>query len=196
MKTGLACIVTTIGLLLVPVSASASDARQAALDRIVDDGATSALAEVRVGAEFWSGASGVAEIGRPDPVHPQGRFRAGSVTKSFVATVVMQLVAEQRLGLDTPVDRVLPGVVPNGQTITIRHLLSHRSGLYDCVDTLPLDPPSEFLDLRWRTWTAQELLDRAFAHPPVLAPGAAYDYSSTNYIVLGMVIERITGDTY
>lgn len=198
LKTGLLCIIATVGLLLAPVSASATtaDARQAALDRIVRAGATSAVAEVRDGDEIWSGASGVTQVDKREPAHPQGHFRAGSVTKTFVATVIMQLIAEDRFALDTPVEQVLPDVVPNGDAITIRQLLGHTSGLFDCVDTLPLDPPSGFLDMRWRTWTAQELLDRAFAHRPVSAPGAEYHYSSTDYIVLGMVVEHVTGRSY
>jgi CubicO group peptidase (beta-lactamase class C family) len=77
------------------------------------------------------------------PARAGDRFRVGSVTKSFVATVVLQLVGEGRLSLDDTLERWLPGLVPNGEQITVRQLLNHTSGLYDYTDDLP-EPPRRF----------------------------------------------------
>jgi D-alanyl-D-alanine carboxypeptidase len=170
---------------------------QQRLDDVVAAGAVGALAEVRVGRRVWQGVSGVAALdsGRPVPVH--GRFRAGSITKTFVATVVLQLVDEGRLRLDDPVERWLPGVVPGGERITLRHLLGHTSGLHDVVATLPMPPDQAFYANRWRTWSATELVGRALAHPPTFEPpGSAFAYSSTGYLLLGEVVEEATGRSW
>ena len=127
----------------------------------------------------------------------RGRFRAGSIAKTFVATVVLQLVGKGRLRLDDTVEAWLPGVVPDGDRITARQLLNHTSGLYDYLPTLPLPPRPEFLDNRWRTWTSAELVQRALANPPTFEPpGSAFAYSNTNYLLLGQIIEKVTGRPY
>ena len=80
--------------------------------------------------------------------------------------------------------------------ITVRQLLNHTSGLYDFKDTLPMPPPG-VLRHRWRTWTASELIQRALANPPTFdPPGSAYDYSNTNYLLLGEIIGKATGRSY
>ncbi|MDX3006031.1 serine hydrolase [Kribbella solani] len=156
-----------------------------------------ALAEVRSGNDVWRGSTGVAELGSTRKVPVEGRFRAGSITKTFVATVVLQLVEEKKLRLDDTVERWLPGVVPNGQNITVRELLNHTSGLYDYKNALPMPPSEEFYANRYRTWTAAEQIKRAVAHPPVFeTPGTQYNYSNTNYLVLGEIIYKATGRTY
>ncbi|MFI7317913.1 serine hydrolase [Streptomyces venezuelae] len=115
-------------------------------------------------------------------------FRVGSITKTFIATVVLQLAAEHRLSLSDPVAHHLPGLVRgpglDGRTITLRALLTHTSGLHDFTavtkGTVPLTPA-----LAVRT---------ALAHRP--SPEGRWAYSNTNYVVLGMVIERVTGNSY
>ena len=170
---------------------------QERLDDVVAAGAVGALAVVRDGHRGWRGNSGVAELGTTRAVPVHGRFRIGSITKTFVATVVLQLVGEGWLRLDDPVEKWLPGVVPDGDRITVRQLLNHTSGLYDYRRTLALPPSQEFLDNRWRTWTAAEQIERAVAHPPTFEPpGSAFAYSNTNYLVLGQIIERVTGRSY
>lgn len=170
---------------------------QNGLDRIVDEGAVAAVAEVRDGRRVWRGGSGVVRLGGSEPVATRSRFRAGSITKTFVATVVLQLVAEGRLQLDDPVSRWLPGVVPNGRHITVRELLDQTSGIADYLDTLPLPPDPAFLADRDRTWTGPELIGRATAEPPLSDhPGEAFSYSNTNYLLLGEVVEKVTGRSY
>jgi D-alanyl-D-alanine carboxypeptidase len=189
----LVALLTAAAMAVVP-SVNSPQELQKGLDGVVGIGA---LAEVRDGARVWRGSSGVAELGSSRKVPVAGRFRAGSITKTFVATVVLQLVAEKRIGLDDSVERWLPGVVPNGANITVRQLLNHTSGLYDYKDTLPMPPSPEFYALQYRTWTAAEQIERALAHPPVFdKPGSQYDYSNTNYLLIGEIIEKVTGRTY
>ena len=145
----------------------------------------------------WRGTSGVSEFAGTTPVPDRGLFRAGSVTKTFLATVVLQLVEERKLGLDDRLVDLLPqtaGVVPGADLITIRQLLTHTSGLGDFMHDLPLQPPSAFLAVRWKTWDPWEMVKLAAAHP-VTAPGK-YRYSNAGYLLLGMVVERITGHSY
>jgi D-alanyl-D-alanine carboxypeptidase len=165
---------------------------QTDLDAIVAAGPASAVAEVRDGPRSIRLASGNARWGTDEPVDPRGRFRAGSVTKMVVAAAVLQLAAERRLGLDDRVDRWLPGM----PGVTVRQLLGHTSGLFDYTKTLPLKPPSAFVPLRWKTWTPSQLVARGLAQPRSFPPGEGFEYSSTGYIILGMLIERVTGRPY
>lgn len=169
---------------------------QSRLDDVVAAGAVGALAEVRGEHGVWRGTSGNAELGTKRAVPVNGRFRAGSITKTFVATVVLQLVHEGRLGLDDTVEAWLPGVVPDGDGITVRQLLDHTSGVFDYLYTLQMPPSPEFLDNQWRTWTAEELIARAVAKPPTSDPGSRFAYSNTGYLLLGQIIEKATGRSY
>nr|WP_179791761.1 serine hydrolase domain-containing protein [Actinopolymorpha rutila] len=170
---------------------------QSALDRIVDAGAIGAVAEIRDRHGVVRGHSGVAALDTHRAVPVQSRFRIGSITKTFVATVTLQLVDEGRLNLNDTVEKWLPGVVPGGDKITLRYLLNHTSGLYDYLHTLTFPPDPAFLAYRSRTWTAEELIHRAVSNPPVVKdPGKQFSYSNTNYILLGEIIEKATGRTY
>ncbi|WP_240617364.1 serine hydrolase domain-containing protein [Nocardioides speluncae] len=171
---------------------------QERLDDVVAAGAVGALAEVRDDEDGVHRArSGVAALGTNRPVPLHGRFRAGSITKTFLATVVLQLVDKNRLRLDDSVERWLPGVVPGGDKIKVRHLLNHTSGLFDFRRTLQLPPSPEFLEYRWRTWTPAEQVARAVARPPrPEPPGTVFEYSNTNYTLLGMIVEKVTGRSY
>lgn len=183
----------------VPTAAYAGEDRgdlQRRLDEVVPAGAIGVLAEVRSERGVWRGSSGVAELGTSRAVPVRGSFRAGSVMKSFLATVVLQLVDEGRLRLEDSIETWLPGVVPGGEKITLRQLLDHTSGLYDVVRTLPLPPDPAFLDNRWRTWSTTELVERGLAHPPTHAPGATFSYTSTGYLLLSQVVEKVTEQTY
>jgi D-alanyl-D-alanine carboxypeptidase len=157
------------------------------------------FAQVRDGHETWNLAAGVADIRTGRPVRPSFRQRIGSITKTFVATTVLQLVDEHRVRLDAPIAGYLPGVVPGelGRRVTVRMLLNHTSGLGDYDDVLlnPNDPESAER-LRFRTLTPQELIGIGLSQPPTNAPGERWSYSNTNYIVLGLLIERVTGQRY
>jgi D-alanyl-D-alanine carboxypeptidase len=143
--------------------------------------------------------SGVADLTTARPPAYASYIRLGSTTKTYVATIVLQLVGEHRISLDEPVARLLPGVVTgngnDGRRITVRQLLQHTSGLYDYThDLIPtIDTPAEYARNRDRTYTPDELIAIALRHPPDFAPGTRWEYSNTNYILAGMLIHRVTG---
>ncbi|MGW4403606.1 serine hydrolase domain-containing protein [Nonomuraea sp. NPDC004702] len=118
-------------------------------------------------------------------------FRMGSNTKTMVAVLVLQLVAEGRLALTDPVDKWLPGQVPGGGAITLRMLLNHTSGLYDYTDDPAIRP--SMLGKDRRRWTPAKLLALGVKHAPLFAPGAKWSYSNTGYAAVGAVLERVTG---
>jgi D-alanyl-D-alanine carboxypeptidase len=168
------------------------------LDAVAANGPTSALVAVVDGTQVTRATSGSALAGTNRGIDPRGRFRAGSITKTFIATVVLQLVADPQYGvqLDDPIDKWLPGLLPDNGQISVRDLLQHTSGLYNYTDTLPLNPPPAYLPYRFQTWTMPELIARATAMPPLSAPGTQPHYSNTDYLVLGTLIERVTGNSY
>ncbi|WP_327424961.1 beta-lactamase family protein [Streptomyces sp. NBC_01230] len=166
---------------------------QKVLDSIVAAGAPGVIAEVRDNDGTWVGRSGKGNLERDEPTRANGLFRVGSVTKSFVATTVLQLVDEGALRLDDPVERHLPGLLPGGDKITVRHLLSHRSGLFNYTDSLWADGLQGFSKTRFKHYTPHQLVDEMNAHKPLFAPGTAGSYSNANYVVLGLLIEKTTG---
>lgn len=181
------------------VQAATQEARpelQAIMDSVTSDSASSIIAGMIDDHGRWAGTSGVADLGKRRPPPPDGRFRVGSVTKSFVSAVVLQLVGEGRLGLDDTVEHWLPGLVPGGDKITVRQLLNHTSGIFNYTadpKAVPLQG-QQFLDeTRTRTYTPLELVKIATAHPANFPPGTAWSYSNTNYILAGLVIEKVTG---
>lgn len=130
------------------------------------------------------------------PASGSEHFRIGSVTKTFVATVVLQLVDEQRVDLDAPVETYLPGVVRGGDGITVRQVLQHTSGIPDYMKGEHWSTNRWRGDDRYADFTPEELLRQAFTRPPDFPPGQRFRYSNTNYIVAGLLIERVTGRDY
>jgi len=145
--------------------------------------------------------AGVADTATGAPVPDNGYFRIGSNTKTFVAVVVLQLVGEGRLSLDDTVEHWLPGVVAgngnDGRRITVRQLLQHTSGLYNYTSALPeLASADAFFAGRFEHYDAAELVALAMAHAPNFAPGTNWSYSNTNYILAGMIVQKVTGRTW
>lgn len=182
---------------------AAHDTTQAALDAIVAEGTPGALAAVREGRGRWSGAAGVADLATGEPRRHRDRFRVGSLTKTFTATVLLQLDAQGVLSLDDTVERWLPGVVRgngnDGRKVTVRQLLGHTSGIFNYnrdEGFLAKFTGESFLVHRYDGATPGELVRIGLSHPPLFAPGTGWAYSDTNYILAGMVIERATGDDY
>ncbi|GAA2386137.1 serine hydrolase domain-containing protein [Streptomyces glaucosporus] len=176
---------------------------QQALDAVVAAGAPGALAQVRDRRGTWTGSSGVADVETERPRLRPDRFRIGSITKTFVATVLLQLQEERRLDLDDPVERWLPGVVRgnghDGRKVTVRQLLNHTSGIYDVTSDRGFQEKvfeSGFFEHRYDTWTPEQLVAIAMEHEPSFAPGTDWSYSNTNYVLAGMVIEAATGNSY
>ena len=153
--------------------------------------------ELRTGAKSLivfvtaAGKEYVATAGSRRPGADQ-RFRIGSVTKTFTATIVLQLVQEGTLRLDSTLEDHVPGVVPRGEEITIRHLLQHRSGLANITDY------PGWLNQAERSPSTSPINSLRFAASKPLAfkPGSQGRYSNTNYIALGLVIEKVTGRSY
>ncbi|MEV7342012.1 serine hydrolase domain-containing protein [Streptomyces sp. NPDC093544] len=121
-------------------------------------------------------------------------FRVGSVSKTFTAVVLLQLVDEGKLKLDTSVNSYLPGLLPDDR-ITVRHLMSHRSGLYDYTNDMFAQTVPGFEAVRNKVFSYQDLVNLSLAKPLTNAPGAAYSYSNTNFVVAGMLIEKLTGQS-
>jgi D-alanyl-D-alanine carboxypeptidase len=158
---------------------------------IVAVGSPGAVVLVHDAKGTRAGAAGYASLRTRERLGAGHVFRVGSITKTFVSVVVVQLAAEGVLRLDDPVERWLPGVVPNGQAITLRRLLNHTSGIYNYTD----DPAL----LRGMTqnplavWPPARLVELATSRPPLFAPGSRWSYSNTGYILLGLVVEKATG---
>lgn len=123
---------------------------------------------------------------------PRARFRIGSVTKTFSSVVLLQLVDEGRIQLDTPVNSYLPGLLPDDR-ITVRHLLTHRSGLADYTNAMFEKTVPGFEAVRNKVFTYRELVGLSLAEPRTTEPGVEYKYSNTNFVVVGMLIEKATG---
>ncbi|MBG0832393.1 beta-lactamase family protein [Planomonospora sp. ID67723] len=177
-----------------PAGSGDTTGLQAALDKIVKDGSVSAIAEVRTADGVWRGAGGTVTANGSRTPRAGGYFRIGSVTKTFTATVVLQLVGEERLELTDSVEKWLPGLLKDGDRVTLRQLLTHTSGLADY--TSQMFQPSGLLKDRYRTWRPEEQVAIAEGLPRSFPPGEKFEYSNTNYIVLGMVVEKVTGRPY
>jgi D-alanyl-D-alanine carboxypeptidase len=181
-----------------PAFAAGHGQVQAVLDRLTTaDGGPGALIRVRDRRGDAVLTSGVADVTSHAPMRGDSTFRIGSMTKMFVATTVLQLVGEHRVVLDAPVERYLPGVVRghgnDGRAITVRQLLQQTSGLPDYLDYLSLD---DVLKDPLAHHDPRDLVNLALAHPPTFEPGAGWGYSNTNYLLAGMLIERVTGHPY
>jgi len=169
----------------------APSAFQAAIQQIVTDGVPGAIGYERHGSQVTVFTSGLADLATRTPMAADDRVRVGSVTKTFVATVVLQLAAEHRLSLGDSIARWLPGLVPGGGGITVQELLQHTSGIYSYTSdpgfqqALAADPT--------RVWQPAELVRIAVGHPPLFPPGTAFAYSNTDYVLLGLIIQAVTG---
>ncbi|MFF3320103.1 serine hydrolase domain-containing protein [Streptomyces sp. NPDC003035] len=140
----------------------------------------------------WTLSAGTGTINTTKPIRADEHYRIGSQTKTFTAATVLQLVDEGRVALDTDIGTYLPGTVNgngyDGTRITVRHLLQHTSGIaaYDPLASVALAEPDG-------TYTMATLVKEGLKRAPVSAPGAGFTYSNTNYLILGMLIEKVTG---
>jgi D-alanyl-D-alanine carboxypeptidase len=166
---------------------------QPKLEQIVRDlPITSAVVLVRSPeAGDWTFTTGTRARDGSDPVQAGDHIRIGSNTKTWTGTVILQLVQEGRLRLDDPVSTYRPDV-PGGADITIAHLLSMRSGLANYTTDFDLSNQNDIYPTK--AWKPDELLAKAFAMPPVAAPGTTFYYSNTNTVLLGLIIEQLTGN--
>lgn len=142
------------------------------------------------GEDFYVRAFGTADKTTGIPIKTDMYTRIGSVTKTFAVTAALQLVDDGKVRLNAPVSEYLDGV-PGGEKITVRQLAEMRSGLYNYTE----DPGwlAAFKADPYRAWTPQQLLAFAWAHPADFAPGAKWEYSNTNTVLLGLLVEKVGG---
>jgi D-alanyl-D-alanine carboxypeptidase len=197
-----------VALLTAPGVTTAASERdrpelRAAAQAFVDVGFAGIQLRVRDERGEWAGSAGVRELGGTATPPVTGRFRIGSNTKTFVATVVLQLVAEGRIGLDDSVADHLPGFGLD-RRITVRMLLQHTSGVFNHTGdyyngtAMPGLPSTgqEWVDNRFHTYRPAELVRFALSKPALFAPGTDWNYSNTNYTLAALLIEHVTGHPY
>jgi D-alanyl-D-alanine carboxypeptidase len=195
----LAGVAVALGLAASPAAAAEQPPRTAELqrnlDRVVAAGVPGAIALVRDGDRAVRLTSGLGDVRARTPIRATDRFRVGSLTKTYVGAVVLQLAGEGKLSLDDTVERWLPGVVPNGQGITVRQLLNMSSGLFDYLDDRNTTILDRFLAGDWTyRYAPLELVGIATAHAPDFPPGQGYSYCNTCYVLAGLIVERATGN--
>lgn len=186
--------VMAMGALAPPAMSAArpdaADTVQEGLNGLVrSDGLPAALASVKDrGSRNHTYTAGVGDLATGSKVPRDGRVRIGSNTKAFTAVVVLQLVGEGKIDLDAPVETYLPGLVRgeniDGRRIKVRHLLQQTSGLPNY---------SNYLGEEVRYFAPRELLDIALKHKAAFEPGSKWAYSNTNYVLAGLIVEKVTG---
>jgi D-alanyl-D-alanine carboxypeptidase len=184
-----------------PPTAKATPASHAAaaptlasrLQGVVAAGSPGVIALVNDGHEVKLQAAGVADKSSGQAMRPTDRFRMGSNTKSFVATVALHLVGEGKLSLDDTVEHWLPGILSYGDNVNLRQLLNHTSGVPDYQRLLE---PKILAggDSATRTYSPRDLVAMIADKQPDFAPETSWNYSSTGYILAGLIIERVTGN--
>ncbi|MGY3684746.1 serine hydrolase domain-containing protein [Streptomyces sp. TE33382] len=180
------------------------EATRRAMDAEVKRGVPGITAQARDSGGVWQSTSGVGNLTTGAPRGKNDRFRVGSITKTFVATVLLQMEAEGRLGLDDTVELHLPGLVRgngnDGGKMTVRQLLRHTSGLFDYLaDEEYLDTYMRgegFLKHRYDTLPPLKQVRVALSHRPLFTPGSKLSYSNTNYVLAALIIEKAGGRTY
>jgi D-alanyl-D-alanine carboxypeptidase len=194
VSLGAAALATLTGLTLATPQAVAektNPVQQGLSSLVTDHDFPAAMASVREAngrSRFYSAGKG--NLATNAPVPTESQIRIASSTKMFVSAVVLQLVGEGKIGLDEPIETYLPGLIRgegiDGHDITVRQVLQHTSGLpeYFTVD---------YKDIRHQYVEPRQLLDRALAQPATFAPGTSWRYSNTNYVVAGLIVQRVTG---
>ncbi|WP_433352915.1 serine hydrolase domain-containing protein [Microtetraspora malaysiensis] len=177
---------------------------QKAIQALVDAGFLGVQVRVNDERGEWVGSAGVRKLGANAKPPTNGHFWVGSVTKTFHATVVLQLVAEGKIGLDAPVAGYLPKLGLD-RRITVRMLLQHTSGLFNYTGDLDPDGTwvpglpatgKEWLDNRFHSYRPEELVQFALSKPAKFAPGTDWSYSNTNYTLTRLLIEEVTGHSF
>lgn len=177
---------------------------QKAIEELAESGFVGIQLRVNDQQGEWVGSAGVRELGQSAKPLTNGHFRIGSSTKNFVATSVLLLVAEGRIGLDAPADDYLPEFGLD-RRITVRMLLQHTSGIFNHTGelyedgTIVLGVPwrgKEWVDNRFKSYLPEELVRLSLSKPARFAPGTGWSYANTNYVLARLVIERVTGRSF
>lgn len=196
------CVVDPAAVVRAKLPKTADDALPASLTSTLDAAAREAFAKastpgavvgVRTPNGTWTGTYGTSDPTSGTPMNADMYQRIGSVTKTFTGTIIAQLADSKKLSLDDPIGKYVSGV-PNGSSVTIRMLADMRSGV-----------PSYTTDEGWlktffaqphKVWKPEELLKIGIAGNSLFAPGTKFNYSNTNTILLGKVIEKVTGNSF
>ncbi|MFI9211871.1 serine hydrolase domain-containing protein [Streptomyces sp. NPDC053253] len=182
-----------------PPAAAASQASSPDLSAVIAGlpraDATAALVRVGGTEGSWQGSAGVHDLESGAPADPAARFRAGSVTKVFTAATVLQLAAEGRIDLDRPARSYLPDLIPGRYArVTVRQLLNHTHGIP--APDFPGDTVEEWYANRFVVHTPEAMVRSATAKPREFRPGTRQHYLNIGYTIAGLLVERVTGDTY
>lgn len=180
------------------------DATRKAVEAQIALGVPGVTLTAQDGRHSWSTTAGTGDLRTGAPRSSADRYRVGSITKTFVATVLLQLEAEGRLSLDDSVEKWLPGALDAGgydaSKITVRMLLNHTSGVFnyteDATVVATYFSKDGFYAHRFDRITPRQLLDIALAHKPYFAPGTSWHYSNTNYLLAAQIVEKVTGRGY
>lgn len=201
VATTLVASCAALGLAVPAGATRPTDPLQQQVNAIQRTGTVAVVAQSTGPNSRRTATAGVADTESGDAARPGDKFRIASATKTYAATVILQLAGERRLSLDDTVERRLPGVVSgngnDGSKITIRQLLNHTSGLFNYTADFPaVASKAGFEADRYRTWTDAALVNIAMRHAPDFQPGARWAYSNTNYVLAGMIIKSVTGHTW
>ena len=172
-------------------------ALRAAIDELGEPRSSGAQLRVSGSAGRWYGTSGVSDPATGRPLGLNDKVRAGSITKAFVATVVLQLADERRLRLESPVRHYLPELLPESfGAITVAQLLDHTSGMPDHVGLPEMKTTEQILRHRFDRWTPRQIVATATRGPLKFAPGTKQEYRGINYVLAALVVEQVTGRPY
>ncbi|MCP4438718.1 MAG: serine hydrolase [Aureispira sp.] len=183
-----------ISLLLSYLLGIAQDSRIQDIDRLLKSIDSSnllmgSLSIYQKGKEVYNFSIGWSDLRKDLKNSKHTKYRIGSITKSFTAVIIMQLIEEKKLSLDTKISAYLPNI-PNANTITIEHLLRHKSGLFNITES------PTFLTWMESFHTRNEMINLIISSGTVFSPGKKKKYSNTNYILLSIIAEKIEGAKY
>lgn len=184
----------------IPSDRGRSKALDRAAEQVIADGGIGLAARVESPDFDWRGSAGSREVDARPPAQPQDRFRVASITKTMVATLVMQEVEAGTLSVQTPVNEIVPGLFPDQPAVTVEHLLTHRSGAQTSTDMLvasrmdDVNSWADFFEAIGQDYTAEDYLSVANALPWLFEPGTDVNYSNAGYVALGVILEEVTGE--
>ncbi|UHA75544.1 serine hydrolase domain-containing protein [Paenibacillus sp. 481] len=179
-------------------SEQTKDAIRKLMEEAIKQGIPGMIIQTQNDGVKWEYGTGKSSIFAEHKMQPGFHFRIGSITKTFTATVVLQLVGEGKLSLDDSIEKWLPGVVQgngyDGNKITVRQLLNHTSGIASYTDDTAFMEKS--FESPFKAYTANELVKVGLQKKPLFAPGTDFYYSNTNYVLAGLVIHKVSGKTH
>ncbi len=175
-------------------SDTSGDDLQAVLEQAVaDENIPGVILGVKTPSDQWLLAAGTADIASSTLMDADMHIWLASVSKPLTSVLTMKLVEEEMLSLDDTVEKWLPGLIPQGDQMTIKMLLNHSAGIPNITECISFW--EELYANPSREWTNEEILERILPDTPVFSPGTTYGYSNTGYYLLGMIMEAVTGET-